>query len=228
MQRQSEAAKALFAWLGIVSRFGARLCEPQQLDFGRDRGEILCVSRARGRCGSQTLGPSRGFTLVELILVMALLVIGVSFVTPRMQVFFRGRTLTSEARQMVALMHNGQSRAVSGGVPMTLWFDSDKKKYGIEEEPGYSDKDPKAEEFDLNENLKIEIPEGDPSVSQPGTSDVNSAHAGLPKITFLPDGSIADTSPKSVRIVDNDGSVLLLKQSRDRTFYEITTTTEQQ
>jgi prepilin-type N-terminal cleavage/methylation domain-containing protein len=172
---------------------------------------------------------SRGFTLIELILVMALLVIAVTFVTPRMQVFFRGRTLQSEARQIVAIMHNGQARAVSGGVPMRLWFDSEKKQYGLDEEPGYSDpKDATPEKIELNENLKIEIPEGDPSVSQPATSELNDEHSGLPKITFLPDGSIADGSPRSVRIVDNDGSAVLLTQTRDRNQYEITTTTEQQ
>ncbi len=171
---------------------------------------------------------SHGFTLVELILVMALLVIGISFVTPRMQVFFRGRTLKSEAHQIVALMHDGQSRAVSGGVPMILWFDTDKKQYGLEEEPGYSDpKDAKPEKIDLNEKLKFEIPEGDPSTSQPVTSDLNDEHAGMPKITFLPDGSLSDASPKTVRIVDDDGSVLLLTQTRDRSQYEITTTEQQ-
>ena len=198
---QSEAATPLFALGGAVSK--------------RTGGTPVPLR-------------TRGFTLIELILVMALLVIAVSFVTPRLQGFFRGRNLQSEARQLISLMHNGQSRAVSGGVPTTLWFDADQKKYGLEEEPGYNDKDPNAVEFPLNENLKIEIPEGDPSVSQPAASDLNSTHAGLPKITFLPDGSIAETSPKSVRVVDNDGSVLSLTQTRDGSQYEITTTTDQQ
>ena len=228
-QRQSEAAKPFFAVRGAVSRFGARLCEPQQLSCERDHEEFLRVSHVRCRCGSQTRGPYRGFTLIELILVMALLVIAVTFITPHMQVFFRGRTVQSEARQIVALMHTGQSRAVSGGVPMKLWFDSEKKQYGLEEEAGYSDpKDANPEKIDLNESLKFEIPEGDSSMSQPATGELNDEHAGMPTITFLPDGSIADTSPKSVRIVDSDGSALLLTQSRDRSQYEITTTTEQQ
>src|SRR5256885_1782577 len=71
-----------------------------------------------------------GFTLVELILVMALLVVAVSFITPHLSDFFRGRALDSEGRQLMALVHDGQSRAVSGGVPMILWFDAAAKKYG--------------------------------------------------------------------------------------------------
>ena len=202
MQWQSEAARPLFAFQPVLSK----------------------------RTGGMPVLPSTGgFTLIELILVMALLVIGVTFIAPRMQVFFRGRTLTSEARQIIALMHNGQARAVSGGVPMRLWFDADKKQYGLEEEPGYSDpKDAKPEKIDLNESLKIEVSEVDPSVTQPAIGELNDEHAGMPKITFLPDGSIAETSPKSVRILDNGGSVLSLTQTRDRSQYEITTTTEQQ
>jgi prepilin-type N-terminal cleavage/methylation domain-containing protein len=190
--------------------------------------EATTTDFARAHCASERRADSRAFTLVELILVMALLVIGVSFVTPHLKGFFRGRTLTSEGRQIIALMHDGQSRAVSGGVPTRVWFDIEGKKYGIEEEPGYNDKDPKAEEFPLNENLKFEIPEDDQSVSQPATSELNDDHSGLPKITFLPDGSIAETSPKTIRIVDSEGPVLSLTQTRDRNQYEIATTTEQQ
>jgi prepilin-type N-terminal cleavage/methylation domain-containing protein len=171
--------------------------------------------------------PDRGFTLVELILVMALLVVAVSFVTPHLPGFFRGRTLRSEANQIISLTHQGQSRAVSGGVPMVLWFDTEKQKYGLEEEPGYTDKDPDAVEFTLDENLKIQVPEDDPSVSSPASTQTDGPHAGMPQISFLPDGSIAETSPRTVRIVDTDGPTLSLTQTRDRNQYELATTTSQ-
>ena len=199
-KRQSEAARSLIAWQGVVSK--------------RRGGTPVALC---------------GFTLIEMILVMALLVIAVSFVTPHLQGFFRGRTLQSEGRQLISLMHNGQSRAVSGGVPTRLWFDTQNKKYGLEEEPGFTDKDPDAVDFTLNENMRIEIPNDDPSMSQPAvatTVEDNSAHAGLPKITFQPDGSIADTSPRTIRIVDDNGSVLSLTQTRDRNEYEIATTNQ--
>ena len=44
--------------------------------------------------------PSDGFTLIEMILVMALLVVAVSFVAPQLSGFFRGRTLKSEGKQI--------------------------------------------------------------------------------------------------------------------------------
>jgi len=170
---------------------------------------------------------SRGFTLVELILVMTLLVIGVSFVAPQLGGFFRGRTMQAEGRRLISMAHGAQSRAASGGVPVILWIDKEKNSYGIQEEPGYTDKDPKAEEYALNENLKIEIAEDDSAISQPAAESTD-PHMNLPHITFLPDGTIGDGSPRKINIVDNNGPKVSVAQTRDRSQYEISTTTEQQ
>src|ERR1039458_8859603 len=70
------------------------------------------------------------FTLIELILVMAILIMAVS-----LSHFFRGRTLNSEARQLLALTRNGQSRAVSEGLPMDLWLDVEQGTFGLGAEP---------------------------------------------------------------------------------------------
>src|SRR5580765_8012860 len=56
------------------------------------------------------------FTLIEMIVVMALLGITISVALPSLKGFFRGRTLDSEARRMLALTRQGQTRAVSTGV----------------------------------------------------------------------------------------------------------------
>lgn len=158
---------------------------------------------------------------------MALLVIAVSLVAPHLSEFFRGRTLNSEAGQIVALAHEGQSRAISGGVPMVLWFDANNNKYGLEEEPGYVDKDPNAVEFEVNENLKIEVPDYDPTAASLTGGSSDTQRAGMPQITFLSDGSIADGSPRTVRIIDNDGPTVSVTQSRDRREYEISTNATQ-
>jgi prepilin-type N-terminal cleavage/methylation domain-containing protein len=62
-----------------------------------------------------SLPAERAFTLIELILVLALLVIITSLAAPAMSNFIRGRALDSEARRLLALMHAAQSRAVSEG-----------------------------------------------------------------------------------------------------------------
>jgi len=161
-----------------------------------------------------------------LILVMAMIVIGVSFITPHLGGCFRGSTLNSEARQIISMAHAAQSRAVSGGVPVILWIDKDKNSYGIQEEPGYTDKDPKAEEYAVNENLKIQIGDDDAAIAQP-TEMSSDPHMNLPHVTFLPDGTIADGSPKTITLVDNNGPKVSVTQTRDRSAYEIATTTEQ-
>jgi Tfp pilus assembly protein FimT len=161
-----------------------------------------------------------------MILVMALLVVAVSLVAPHLNGFFRGRTLNSEADQIVALAHEGQSRAISGGVPIVLWFDANNNKYGLEEEPGYSDKDPKAVEFDVNENLKIEVPDYDANAASLTGGSGDTQRAGMPQITFLSDGTIADGSPRTVRITDNAGPTVSVTESRDHREYEIATTTQ--
>src|SRR5258708_17615444 len=84
------------------------------------------------------------FTLIELILVMTILAIAVSITAPALANFFRGRILDSEARRLLGLTHQGQSRAVSEGVPMDLWLDSAQNTYGLEAEPSFEPTDAKA------------------------------------------------------------------------------------
>ena len=86
---------------------------------------------------------------MELILVLALLVIVTSLAAPAMSNFIRGRALDSEARRLVALMHAGQSRAVSEGLPMVLWVDEKQGAYGLQAEATGQNGDPKAEDLAL-------------------------------------------------------------------------------
>src|SRR4051794_2206607 len=82
-----------------------------------------CAAVAPGYC-MPDLHPGRlkAFTLIELILVMTVLTIPASITAPALANFFRGRTLDSEARRILALTRQGQNRAVSEGLPMELWL----------------------------------------------------------------------------------------------------------
>jgi hypothetical protein len=48
-----------------------------------------------------------------------------------------------------------------------------------------------------------------------------SNHPSLPKIRFLPDGSISESSPQMLRLVGRDEMSLWLMLSRNRLNYEI-------
>ena len=97
------------------------------------------------------------FTLLELILVMALLVVVVSMVAPNLSGFIRGRALDSESRQWIALMHAAQSRAVSEGMPMMLWINASAGQYGVTAETSGKNGDAGAEVLTLDGTLKIAV-----------------------------------------------------------------------
>ena len=173
-----------------------------------------------------------GFTLIELILVMTILTIAVSITAPALANFFRGRTLDSEARRLLALTRQGQSRAVAEGIPMELWIDAKQGTFGLEAQPGYDDTDPKAVEFSIDTDLQLEAVTpssagqasvfGNSSVTESAsTKPVKSNHPDLPKIRFLPDGTLDESSPKIIRVTGRDGTSLSVVQGRNRTTYEI-------
>jgi type II secretion system protein H len=167
------------------------------------------------------------FTLIELLLVLALLAIVVSFAAPTLGNFFRGRSLDLEGRRLLALTHHGQSRAVSEGIPMMLWLDAREGKYGVEAEPGWDEKDARALEFHLAKDLELSVintntaPKAYSAVQFAVTQQTDAQRRNLPEIRFLPDGSIDDTSPQELRLKDRDGSQISLGLSTNRLKYEI-------
>jgi Tfp pilus assembly protein FimT len=173
--------------------------------------------------------------LIELILVMAILTVMVSFTAPALARFFGGRTLDSEARRLLALTRHGQSRAVSEGLTMDLWLDAEKGRLGLQIEPSFDTDDPKKEEFDLDSLLRLEVSSKTSmttSNSVGGTQPARLAsilkkapvHPGVPTITFQADGSIGDGSPVSVRLYDRDGASIWVAQAKNRMSYEIRNT----
>jgi len=156
------------------------------------------------------------FTLIELILVLALLVIITSLAAPAMASFIRGRAMDSEARRMMALMHAGQSRAVSEGVPVVLWVDEKEGSYGLQAETTGEAGDPKAESLAVDATLQI-------AVMNTGLSAPTSFN-NLPAIRFLPDGTVDESSPRKLQLTDSAGFKRWLIETRNRTGYEISDT----
>ncbi len=156
---------------------------------------------------------ARGFTLVELLLVLSLLVIITSMVAPAMSNFIRARAVDAEARRLFALMHAAQSRAVSEGMPMMLWVDEKKGAYGLEAETTPKNGDPKAENLTVDENVQI-------AVMTSGKTAVTTFQ-NLPAIRFLADGSVDESSPQTLRLMDAKGNALWLIEASNHMGYEI-------
>ena len=167
-----------------------------------------------------------GFTLVELICVMALLTIVMSLTSPSLAHFFRGRSLDSEARRFLGLTRHGQSRAVSEGVPMVLWLDPEQGAYGLKAEMTYTEEDDKAVDFELAKDLKMEVQlpmTGLESIPWKITTEVA---GNRPAIRFTPDGFMGDNSPDYIifsQVHEGEEDEMWIGQSRNRLNYEIQT-----
>jgi type II secretory pathway pseudopilin PulG len=198
-------------------------------------GGPACASRRPDRA------PARGttaFTLVELLLVMSMLTVVLALVSPALARFFRGRGLDAEARRLLALTHQGQSRAVAEGIPLVLWLDAKQGRYGLQADPSYYGADTNAVEFELYENLELEVEEGTAASSlyqptrrlgqpTPAAALVReweppaSAGSRLWTIRFLPDGTLGRNSPQRIILREDEEHEIWVSQNRSGLRYEI-------
>lgn len=156
------------------------------------------------------------FTLIELILVLALLVVITALVVPRMSGFVQGRALDSESQRLMALMHATQNRAVSEGRPMMLWVDEKAGTYGAAAETSGQDGDAKAEDLSVDATLQL-------AVLKTGTG-TQTTFRNLPAIRFLPDGTVDEGSPQTLKLTDKAGFARWLVQAGNHQGYEINDT----
>jgi prepilin-type N-terminal cleavage/methylation domain-containing protein len=135
----------------------------------------------------------RGMTLIELILVMALLTVLLSITMPALSSFFRGRQAREEARRLLALTRFARGEAISRATPMELWINPEDQVYGLRPLWNTGDDGRSPVEFQVAENLQLEIDR-----KQLDTQ-------GLAVIKFLPDGTIDEESLDAVGIrTDNE------------------------
>lgn len=84
-----------------------------------------------------TGGVVQRFSLVELVLVMALLVAAMAMVAPNLGGFFRGRRLDHDARRLWALTRHAREQAIAQAVPVEVWIDAAQRRYGLQAVPGF-------------------------------------------------------------------------------------------
>ena len=150
------------------------------------------------------------FTLVELILVMALLALILALAAPTLSRSLRQHKLEQEATRLLALTEYGRDEAVSQGVPMVVWIDSASGSFGVEAKTGYDGEEARNKEFSLDPEVHFEVK--DAVVTQGGL--VNAAE-------FSPDGTLDLSSVDSMRLIDRNNSAVALSQTEDRWGYEI-------
>jgi type II secretion system protein H len=175
--------------------------------------------------GSVGLRRPAGFTLIELILVMTMLVILLALVAPSLSRFFRGRTLDLEAKRFLAVTRYAQSRAISEALPVLVWLDQEQQRYGLEADSSYVDRDAKAVEYQCDDAVRFEVEQSAAS-HKAGSVWKGNGRMGrnMPKIRFIPDGSISESSPEMVvfRGREKDGEIFI-GEDLTRSKYEIQT-----
>jgi len=164
------------------------------------------------------------FTLIELILVMALLAVVLAISAPSLSRFFRSRGLESEARRFLALTRAAQNRAVSEGVPMVLWLETKRRLYGLNADKSFVEEDPKAEQFNVDETLEVEVRLSSEAVAASQASvfkNEKQTASGLYILRFNPDGFVSPSSPEGIVFRQKDNGELWVAQGRNRLSYEI-------
>lgn len=164
-----------------------------------------------------------GFTLIELIFVLALLAIAAAFVASNLHGFFHARTLSFEARRMLSLAQYGQSRAAAEGVPVVLWVDAKNATYGLTTLSSFNDPDgdPHANAYALESSLSLETPIADNMI----VSEQDDEKLGLPDdlvaIRFNPDGLIDESSVHKITLRQGTEGALDLVPAANGLSYEI-------
>jgi prepilin-type N-terminal cleavage/methylation domain-containing protein len=158
---------------------------------------------------------SRAFTLIEMVVVIALIGIMAAMIIPEMKGTFDDALLRSTGRDLVNVFNLASSRAVGFDRLYRVRFDTQTGHYAVEcrtrdgtREDFVPLKDVAGAEGQWDSRIAVEIRPADdtPSENNPG---LGPAEQNVPDtISFYPDGT-ADAA--EIRLRDRDGFQLLLQ-----------------
>jgi type II secretion system protein H len=152
--------------------------------------------------------PSRsripGFTLVELIVVLALIAILTAVILPEMRGSLEESVLRSTARSVVAACNAANSRAVASGLPHQLVIDPSTHRYRIEPTPNKArsspsnDPAPTPESAAFDPRIVVDLHHLEPPT----------ANSSQPTIEFHPDGTV---DAAEFRLRDRSGFAISIR-----------------
>jgi prepilin-type N-terminal cleavage/methylation domain-containing protein len=146
---------------------------------------------------------NKGFSFIELMVVLVILSLSISLVTPSLSRFLRTVELKGAAKKVSGILRHGRSEAVNKGLVYQIFFNADLREIGVQ-----SRESTKVKEEVKREELPKKVyslPEG----IQIKKVDVASPQyaTDLPTIEFYPNGG------------SNGGSIFL--DGRDRNGFHI-------
>ncbi len=135
----------------------------------------------------------RGFSLIELILVVLLLSVIAGLAVPNFKQSFSNLKLNQTAKDLSYVMRYAQSRAVSKGIVIRLEFTSEMDRYHLTQLSSKGSlgeyerfKGRMGREFEISDLIKIDFMEGN--------------------VTFFPDGTI---EKKEINVCKEDRCLLI-------------------
>ena len=155
-----------------------------------------------------------GFTLIELIIVMAVLVVLLAVVAPSISATMRGRVLDEQGTRLLALTEYSRDEAASQGVPVVVWVDPGSGRFGMDVKAGFTDAALRAKEYTLPADFSF-----DPVA---GAQASKTGGHGFDVAEFEPDGTMDAASVGSVRIANRlRTNGISIAQTRDGYGYEV-------
>lgn len=150
------------------------------------------------------------FTLVELILVMALLATLLAVSAPSLSRSFKQRGLDQEAVQLLAATEYARDEAVSQGVPMTVWIDPQSGSFGVHAKDGFEGDTAREKSYALKTDIRFDLAQA-----------VTDKEGHVTAAEFDPEGTLSQDSLAAIRIIDRFDSGMSLTQTADGWCYEI-------
>ena len=144
---------------------------------------------------------NKGFSLVELIVVLVIMSLSISLVTPSLSRFLRTVELKGAAKKVGGILRYCRSEAVNKGHVVHVLFDSNLREIRVQSKGLAEEKEEQDKREDSIPKKAYLLPDG----IQIKKVDVFSTQSpsGLPLIEFYPNGG------------SNGGSILLDSESRN-------------
>lgn len=160
----------------------------------------------------------KGFTLIELMVVMIVIGIATAVILPEMRGTFEESLLRSTARQLISVLDLASSQAVTANQKHRVRFDLAEGRYAIERRAAKQEKssgfipvrDVPQGEGELDKRIRIELqrPDVPPESATPVAPEEDRTGMAPEIVNFYPDGT---ADPIDLLLQDREGFRLLLR-----------------